>query len=230
MAQGASISERLTAALRLPNGARFYRCALQVNPFAYLSRHNKSTSFSSETSYNKAIIETCLELDIEVIGVTDHYRVHESIGLVQAARAAGLFAFSGFEATSKDGVHFLCLFDPEKDAVLERYIGECGVHDTSSLSPTGSQDCLELLECAKRWGGICIAAHVAGENGLLKKLSGQPRMKVWTSQELTAPYDSWHARRWCNWPGPDPRGQPSEPRGGHSAQRYRGVPALARSY
>ncbi len=186
MTQGATISERLTAALRLPNGARFYRCALQMNPFAYLSRYGKSTLFSDEDAYNKAIIETCFELGIEVIGVTDHYRVQESVGLVQAARAAGLFAFSGFEATSKDGVHFLCLFDPEKDAVLERFLGECGIHDTSSISPTGSQDCLELLACAKRWGGICIAAHVAGEGGLLKKLSGQPRVQVWTSQELTA--------------------------------------------
>ena len=43
----------------------------------------------------------------------DHYRVDESKGLVQAARAAGLFAFSGFEAVTKDGVHFLCLFDPD---------------------------------------------------------------------------------------------------------------------
>ena len=28
-------SDRLKKALSLPNGARFYRCALQVNPFAY---------------------------------------------------------------------------------------------------------------------------------------------------------------------------------------------------
>ena len=31
-----TLSERLNTALALPNGARFYRCALQVNPFAYL--------------------------------------------------------------------------------------------------------------------------------------------------------------------------------------------------
>ena len=142
---GTTISDRLNKALNLPNGARFYRCALQVNPFAYLRRFNKQTTFSTEAEYNAAIIAACLEMRIEVVGVTDHYRVDESKDLVQAARAAGLFAFSGFEAVTKDGVHFLCLFDPDKDDMLERFIGECGVHDTKAVSPTGSLDSTELL-------------------------------------------------------------------------------------
>jgi predicted ATPase len=181
-----TISARLNAALKLPNGARFYRCALQVNPFAYLNRHSKQTTFRTEADYNAAIIAACQEAGIEVIGITDHYRVEESVGLVQAARAVGLFAFSGFEAVTKDGVHFLCLFDPDKDNVLERFIGECGIHDTRVASPTGSLDSTELLGCAKKWGAVCIAAHVAAEGGLLKKLSGQPRVNVWKSPELLA--------------------------------------------
>ena len=47
-----TVSQRLNAALKLPNGARFYRCALQVNPFAYLGRHSKCTSFETEAQYN----------------------------------------------------------------------------------------------------------------------------------------------------------------------------------
>lgn len=182
----APTSDLLRTTLTLPQGARFYRCALQVNPFAYLVRHNKQSAFSSEAEYNAAIVKSCLELDIEVIAVTDHYRVKESAGLIQAARGAGLFVFGGFEASTKDGVHFLCLFDPDKDSVLERYIGDCGVHSDEDLSPTGSKDCLELLECAKRWGGICIAAHVASNGGLLWVLKGQPRIKVWASPDMLA--------------------------------------------
>lgn len=181
-----TLSERLNVALKLPNGARFYRCALQINPFAYLNRHSKKTTFHTEAEYNAAIITACHEVGIEVIGVTDHYRVQESASLVQAARAAGLFAFSGFEAVTKDGVHFLCLFDPDKDNVLERFIGECGIHDTNAASPTGSLDSGELLGCAKKWGAICIAAHAAAEGGLLKKLSGQTRVNVWKSPDLLA--------------------------------------------
>jgi hypothetical protein len=183
---GQTISPRLNAALGFPNGARFYRCALQINPFAYLIRHGKQTPFKTEADYNAGIIEACRELGVEVIGVTDHYRVHDSISLVTAARAAGLFAFAGFEAVTKDGVHFLCLFDPDKENVLERFIGECGVHDTDAASPTGNLDSLELLTCAKRWGAICVAAHVASEGGLLRKLSGQTRINVWMSPDLLA--------------------------------------------
>ena len=186
------LSDRIQAALDLPNGARFYRCALQVNPFAYLDRHKKKTAFKSEDEYNKAIVEACFEIGIEVIAVTDHYRVKHSGSLVRAARNAGLHAFSGFEAVTKDGVHFLCLFDADKDEFLERFIGECGIHDTEDPSPAGSRDSMELLECVKKWGSVCIAAHVASEGGLLKKLSGQSRVNVWKCPDLLA----------CALPGP----------------------------
>jgi hypothetical protein len=159
---------------------------LQVDPFAYLTRHSKQTTYRSEAEYNAAIVAMCNDIGIEVIGVTDHYRVDASKGLVDAARAAGLFAFNGFEAVTKDGVHFLCLFDQDKDNVLERFIGECGIHDTKTDSPTGILDATELLSCAKKWGGICIAAHVVGEGGLLKKLSGQSRVNAWKSDDLLA--------------------------------------------
>ena len=184
-----TISRPLAAAVTLPSGARFYRCALQVNPFAYLRRHKKQTAFRTEVEYNAAIIAACIETGIEVIGVTDHYRVHESMGLVQAARKAGIFAFSGFEAVTKDGVHFVCLFDPDMDSMLERFIGDCGVHDNQAPSPTGDLDSTELLSHAKTWGArgaICFAAHVASDGGLLKKLSGQPRVNAWKSSDLLA--------------------------------------------
>ena len=106
-----------------PSGARFYRCALQVNPFAYLQRHSKQSDFRSEDEYNQAIVDACQKNDIEVIAVTDHYRVKDSYRLLQAARAAGIHAFGGFEAVTKDGVHFLCLFDQEKEDNLDRYLG-----------------------------------------------------------------------------------------------------------
>lgn len=179
-------------AQKLPNGARFYRCALHVNPYAHLVSNNKKTSFSTEEEYNKAIVNACRESNIEVIAVTDHYCVEHSKSLVQAARDAGLIVFSGFEAVTKDGIHFLCLFDKNKEKYLERYIGECGIRDQAEPSPTGNMDASGLLVLAKNWGAICIAAHVAGDGGLLKKLSGQSRVKVWKHPDLLA----------CALPGP----------------------------
>lgn len=180
-------SSQLAAALKLPKGARFYECALQVNPFAYLKRHAKQTTFKTEEDYNDAIVAACLENDIEVIGVTDHYRIDESWSLIQAARDVGIFAFAGFEAVSKDGVHFICLFDAERESKLERYIGECGVRDTSSPSPIGDKDATELMEhAATKWEASCIAAHAISEGGMLRKLSGQPRIQAWCSDHLLA--------------------------------------------
>jgi len=186
------LSDRLRAALNLPGGSRFFHCALQVNPFAYPERYSTPTQFRSEDEYNDAIVKACIEVGIEVVAVTDHYRVEHSTGLVHAARNAGLHAFSGFEAVTRDGVHFLCLFDPDRDAALERFIGECGIHGTDQPSQTGSKDAIELLEAAKTWGAVCIAVHVASDGGLLKELSGQSRINVWTHPDLLA----------CALPGP----------------------------
>ena len=187
-----ALSEPMQAALELPSGARFYRCALQVNPFDHFARHNKQTTFTSEVDYNQAMVDACLESGIEVIGVTDHYRVQHSRSLLRVARDAGLWAFGGFEAVAKDGVHFLCLFDPEKDGALESFLGRCGIHDTDRLSPTGGLDSAELLEQTREWGAVCIAAHVASNGGLLRTLRGQPRINVWKSPNLIA----------CALPGP----------------------------
>lgn len=180
-------SRRLQETLRLPRGARFFNCALQVNPWSYLQRHRKTGRFSSETEYNAAILAACQAQGVEVIAVTDHYRVDGSQSLTLAAREAGLFAFSSFEAVSKDGVHFLCFFDPDKDErALERLLGELGIHSQKDDSPIGDKDSIELLACLRERGGVCVAAHVAGAGGLLRKLSGQSRAKVWTSDEFLA--------------------------------------------
>ena len=180
-------------ALKLPSGARFYRCALQVNPFEYLGRHKKQTRFKTEKDYNNAIIQACQERKIEVVAVTDHYRVRSSRSLVECAKTAGIHVFPGFEAVTKDGVHFLCLFDPTKGLdSLERVVGDCGIHDQGAESPTGKYDTLELLEESRKWEAACVAAHVAGQGGLLATLSGQSRINAWRSHNLFA----------CSLPGP----------------------------
>jgi DNA repair ATPase RecN len=185
----------LADTLHLPSGARFYRCALQVNPFDYLARHKKLLTFQQEDAYNAAIIESCRNNGIEVIAVTDHYQVRTGERLLRTAEQAGIRVFPGFEAVSKDGVHFLCLFSSDKDlSTIDRIIGDCGVHNHSEASPTGKYDATELLlEAREKWNAVCIAAHVAAPaGGLLAKLSGQPRVNAWTSDHLLA----------CSLPGP----------------------------
>lgn len=174
-------------------GARFFRCALQVNPYAYIARHGKKSRFPDEASYNTALIDACIASAVEVIAVTDHYRIRSSVSLIATAQAAGLVVFPGFEAVSKDGVHFLCLFSPDTPVHdVDRRIGECGIAGDAEDSPVGTQDALELMACCERWGAICIAAHVGASGGLLKKLSGKSAINAWRSQHLLA----------CSLPGP----------------------------
>lgn len=107
-------------------------------------RHAKSTCFSDEDSYNEAVLEACLGNGIEVVGVTDHYRIKSSRKLMAAARAAGLIVLPGFEAVTKDGVHFICLFDVDaEEDVIERRIGECDIGSSADPSPIGDKDALE---------------------------------------------------------------------------------------
>lgn len=183
----------LEAALQRPQGARFFKAALQVNPFDYLLRHSKTTRFKDEASYNAAMVAACQDNGIEIIAVTDHYRVKTAVGLQEAARAAGLTVIPGFEAVTKDGVHALLLFDLDKTpAQLERVLGSCGIHDESQDSPTGALDFMELLESASGWGAVCVAAHVCSGGGLLRQLNGQSRINAWTCDKLLA----------CCLPGP----------------------------
>src|SRR6266704_2576893 len=191
--EGMTPKDPIRAALELPNGARFLKCAFQINPFAYVRTHAKSTVFADEAAYDEAIVQACLEQKIDVIAITDHYRADTAQSLEERARKAGIQVFPGFEAVTKDGVHILCLFDPGTELkTIERIIGDCGIHRQHQASPTGMYDVIEFLREARGGGGLCIAAHVASDGGLLRKLSGLPRVNAWKSQELLA----------CSLPGP----------------------------
>ena len=177
----------IAGARQLPSGAHFFKCALQVNPFAYLAAHGRTSSFTGEEEYNAAIIKACHDEEVDAIAVTDHYRVRSSAGLIECSRAAGIEVFPGFEAVTKDGVHLLCLFDPDRNLDdLERILGDCGIYQEHQESPTGKYDVIEFLAKSREWEAVCIAAHVASGSGLLRKLSGLPRVNAWRSPSVLA--------------------------------------------
>ena len=188
-----NLSPSMEKALALPSGARFYRCALQVNPYAYVQRNTQNTAFDSEEAYNAALIHSCNENDIEVIAITDHQRCNTGQSLAEAARDAGIIVFPGAEVETKEGIHMLLLFEP--DANWERcsgVLGDCGIHDQTNPPKSIKYDIHELLREAKRWDCVCIAAHVAGEKGLLKVFDNQAKATAWKSEHFLA----------CSLPGP----------------------------
>lgn len=173
--------------LGLPGGARVYKCALQVNPYEYLARHGKQNAFASEAEYNAAIVEACNANNVGVVGVADHYRIKPAQSLINALQAAGIIVFPGFEAVTKDGVHFLVLFDPTTSVdTVQGYIHACGIHGVVAGSPTGDKDARELLDASREWGAQVIAVHCTQSGGIFEVLSGQPRINVFRHALLNA--------------------------------------------
>lgn len=172
----------------LLEGSTWHRCALQVNPFSYLAVNNKeSLEHPDEESYNKAIIAALQDASVSVIAITDHWCVDSSSELRAAAIEAGITVFPGFEATAKDGVHLLVLFDPSVTAAsINRRIGECGIPEDCRESRPGNLDTIELLSAAQRWEAVVVAPHVTTGGGLFDKLSGQSAIRAWTDPLLHA--------------------------------------------
>jgi len=174
-------------ALNLPGGARFYRCALQVNPFAYINRYNKATPFNDKKEYNEALINECKKNNVEIIAITDHQRCDSGLDLAMEARAAGIKVFPGAELETKEGIHVLLLFDVEESIErIKGVLGACDIYDSNEPPNTIKYDIHELLEKTQKWNAVCIAAHIASGKGILKAIGNQARINAWKSPLLNA--------------------------------------------
>lgn len=175
-------------ALELPNGARFVRFALQVNPHGYAEQYRGEQTALDKDAYNGGLAECCHELGIGAVGITHHNNVDDIAELTAALGQKGVTVFPGFEIASSEGVHVLCLYEPgTSSATLNRYLGEFGIRDTRSSSQLSSKTFQAILQSVRDHMGIAIAAHASSEcGGLLKVLSGQVRINAWKDENLLA--------------------------------------------
>lgn len=174
-------------ALSAPSGAHFYRCAFQVNPYHYATTYRSQTPKKDEESYIRVLINKAVELDIRVLVVTDHNHVGSIDKIRNAAQQHDIVVFPGFEISSSEGVHVLCLYPPDTTvAILERYLGEFSIRDTDPSSQLSQKSFSEVLKTVIDQGGITIAAHITESKGLLTSLHGQARVKAWKDRNLFA--------------------------------------------
>ena len=172
---------------RLPAGARFYKCALQVNPHDYGGTFRGQQSDEDAISHAQAIVDKAVDVGIEVLAVTNHNSVTALAAFRSAARKRGVRIFPGFELSSSEGVHVLCLYPPDTELDrLDRYLGEFGIHDTHPSSDLANKTFAGVLEVVHNQGGISIAAHVTGNGGLFRVLRGQARIRAWQDENLLA--------------------------------------------
>lgn len=162
--------------------ASYYKCALQVNPSSYASYRGEPVN--DETKYNNEILKKCKNNRISIVGLANHGNVDSSENLRKLLSENEITVFPGFEIMSAEKVHMVCLF-PEDRSVsqLNRYIGSMGLGTAKKGNETSTLTCLQIAQKVSEAGGFWYAAHITGDNGVLKigKLN-----TIWQSDLLVA--------------------------------------------
>lgn len=182
-----SNSNLLEDTLESPEGAIFYKCALQVNPHHYGQTYRGESFDGNATEHAEAIIKKAVELGIKVLAITDHNNVDGVAVFRNVAKDHDIYIFPGFELSSSEGVHLLCLYPPDADdGQLGRYLGELGIRDTQPSTELSDKSFSDALKIVQRQGGITIAAHVTNDKGFFKVLRGEARIRAWKNENLLA--------------------------------------------
>jgi DNA repair ATPase RecN len=169
------------------HGARFYKCALQVNPPGYLNTFRSRDHGLEPDQYIEQVMQTCKQEDISVIAVANHNDVSDIEAFRQAASRYDITVFPGVEVCSSEGIHLLCLYGPDVSIdQLQINLGALGVKRSGPSSDLSQHNFTMLLGVVKGQGGVTVAAHVTSEKGLLMHNSGQARAHMWTDENLLA--------------------------------------------
>jgi len=180
-------SDSIAKAKLLPAGAVFHRCALQVNPHHYAGTFRGKAARGDADSHAKAIVDKAVEIGVSVLAVTDHNDVNGVPAFRSAAAHHAIHVFPGFELSSSEGVHILCIYPQSTDDErLGRLLGEFGITNTAPSSDLANQGFVAILGRVRGQGGVAIAAHVANDHGLFKVLSGRTRIQAWQAEDLLA--------------------------------------------
>jgi hypothetical protein len=118
--------------------------------------------------------------DIGVVAITDHNTGKELDSLLQEAEKikGRLTILTGVEISSTQGIHILCIFDPQKKwkdtwaESIAHFLTELGISGTG-FGPQGqpissTKNAQQILELTEQKGGLCIFAHIETDNGLFK--------------------------------------------------------------
>lgn len=183
----ANQADPIERAKTLPAGAVFHRCALQVNAHHYEGTFRGKPGSRDASAHAKAMVDKAVETGVSVLTVTDHNDVSGVPAFRDAVAGTGIHVFPGFELSSSEGVHVLCIYpqDTEVDRLV-RLLGEFGITKTKPSSDLSSKSFTEILRSVRDHGGVAIAAHVSTDKGLFKALSGQARIRAWQADELLA--------------------------------------------
>ncbi|MEC5210869.1 ABC-type enterochelin transport system ATPase subunit [Psychrobacter sp. PL15] len=148
--------------------ARFFKCALQVNPASYIKYRGQKQE-TSEADYNQQLLDAAIEANIDIIGLADHGCVDNIDSIRELFTAHDIVVFPGFEIASSEKIHFVCLFDETKTSQeLERILGSLRLLDPQDGIRPSRLSAEQLIDEVNQQNGFIYAAHSTSDNGILK--------------------------------------------------------------
>ena len=175
-------------------GARFYKCALQVNPHAYMLQYQPKSEWAKvdEDEYNQAMLEACHKNNIEVVGLADHNNVKSSETLRQLLSDGGITVFPGFEIESDGGIHMVCLYCEKTTADdlhhnLLTLLGDNKNRWEEYPPIASSKSGQDIAKLINGQNGFFFAAHMTQRNGILEGVGTASNHKeFWQDARLIA--------------------------------------------
>ena len=166
--------------------ARFWKCALQVNPHGYSSRYRGQDLGLSAESYIEKLREVCRQQEIKVVGLADHGSVQDVDRMRKALSLDGIVVFPGFEIASTEKVHMVCLFSEDTTTeMLQRILGRLELMDPEERVTPSKLGCLDIARIVQEQDGFWYAAHMTGKSGLLRlHQDGGGLVHVWKNHDL----------------------------------------------
>ena len=160
--------------------AQFWKCALQVNPHSYIKYRGEDHALS-EDEYNTQLLKICLEEDIKIIGIADHGAVESVDAIRNVMNPEGILVFTGFEISSSEKIHFVCLFSENTPTTeLDRYLGNLGLLGPEQGTRPSRLSAEQIFKKIEEMNGFIYAAHCTDDNGLLKARMNH----IWTNPLL----------------------------------------------
>ena len=166
--------------------AQFWKCALQVNPYGYGKTYRGQEHGLNAEDYAQSLLEICRREEIHVVGLADHGSVQD-VDLIRDTLAPhGITVFPGFEISSTEKVHMVCLFAEDTTTVeLQRVLGRLKLMDPQERVTPSGLSCLEIAQIVHEQNGFWYAAHMTGKSGLLRlHQDGGGLPHVWRNHDL----------------------------------------------
>lgn len=179
--------------LAKPNGANFHLADLHIHTpedkqFRCPKDVDPSTS-KGQDQVAKGYIQGARNKNVTILAITEHNDVRWIDPAREAAQDTEITVFPGVELSADSGaggIHIIAIFEPNTGTTfLDDLITQLGLPRGQRLHPDGSPKLCnralsDVVDFITTNGGLCIAAHVLRDKGILKaeSMTGEPRVKA----------------------------------------------------